>query len=143
LSGASAGGSKAFIVGNSSSNGNGAYLTTGGTWTNASDRNLKDDFSVVDDEDILNKVAQLDITRWKYKGTEEYHIGPMAQDFYKSFDLGNDDKHISTIDPAGIALVSIKALKQENDELNKKLNNQQLLIEQLQKTLEEIKAKLK
>ena len=89
------------------------------------------------------KVSQLDITRWKYKGTNEYHIGPMAQDFYKSFGLGNDDKHISTIDPSGIALISIKALKQENDILSKKIDDQQILIEKLEKTLDEIKAQLR
>jgi hypothetical protein len=143
LNGASSGSSKAFIVGSSSTNGNGAYLTTGGTWTNASDRNLKEDFSTVNGEEILSMVSHLDITRWKYKNTNEYHIGPMAQDFYKSFGLGNDDKHISTIDPAGIALVSIKVLKQENDELYKKLAEQQTIIEQLQKSVEEIKARLR
>ncbi len=41
----------------------------------------------------------------------------MAQDFYALFDLGNDDKSISTIDPAGIALVAVQQLKKENDEL--------------------------
>lgn len=41
----------------------------------------------------------------------------MAQDFYALFNLGNDDKSISTIDPAGIALAGVQQLKKENDEL--------------------------
>ncbi|UAY51964.1 tail fiber domain-containing protein [Ferruginibacter albus] len=142
LNGASASSGRAFIVGSGNTNGNGAYLTTGGTWTNASDRNLKDDFSTVDGEELLNKISQLDITKWKYKGTQEYHIGPMAQDFYKSFGLGTDDKHISTIDPAGIALASIKALKEENTELNKRLDKQQTEIDELKNEIEKIKSRL-
>ncbi|MFM6943682.1 MAG: beta strand repeat-containing protein, partial [Bacteroidota bacterium] len=38
LNGATGSTSKALVVGNSSGNGNGAYLTIGGTWTNTSDR---------------------------------------------------------------------------------------------------------
>jgi hypothetical protein len=56
------------------------------------------------------------------------HIGPMAQDFYNLFSLGNNDKSISTIDPAGIALAAIKEqqkqiedLKQQNADLKKRL----------------------
>ncbi|MBI3633769.1 MAG: DUF5011 domain-containing protein [Candidatus Vogelbacteria bacterium] len=40
------------------------------------------------------------------------HIGPIAQDFYKAFGLGGIDgnRAISTIDPAGVALLGIQAL---------------------------------
>jgi hypothetical protein len=108
---------EALRVGNSGSNGNGAYLTEGGTWTNASDRALKTDISTLSSQDVLNKVRQLEITRWSYTGTDEYHIGPMAQDFHSLFNVGIDDTHISTIDPAGVALISIQELAQQNDRL--------------------------
>ncbi len=114
--------SYALSVGNSSSNGNGAYLTKGGVWTNASDKNLKEDFTKLDNNEILQKISGLDITRWKYKGTNEYHIGPMAQDFYALFNLGGDDKRISTIDPSGIALAAIKALNDKIEEQQKTIN---------------------
>jgi hypothetical protein len=108
----------ALAVGTSSNNGNGAKLTEGGTWTNASDKNLKEDFQKEDAKMILRKINQLNIERWKYKGTDnEYHIGPIAQDFYKLFNLGVDDRSISTIDPSGIALLAIQALSNENDSL--------------------------
>ena len=126
--------SYAFIVGTGSSNGNGAYLTKGGTWTNASDRNLKEDLTDLNPNDILKKIGQLDIKRWKYKGTDEYHIGPMAQDFYALFHLGNDDKRISTIDPSGVALVAIKALSE-------KVDQQQQLIDKLLLELNKLQAK--
>jgi trimeric autotransporter adhesin len=128
LNGGANNGSRALVVGTSSSNGNGAYLTVGGTWTNSSDRNLKEDIQHINNDELLKKISNLDVTQWKYKGTNEYHIGPMAQDFYKAFGLGNDDKHISTIDPSGVALAAIKAL-------NEKVEQQQIQIDELMKEL--------
>ena len=73
----------------------------------------------------------MDITRWKYKGTDEYHIGPMAQDFYALFNVGVDDKRISSIDPSGVALVAIKALNDKIAEQQKTINE---LLELVKKT---------
>ncbi len=126
--------SYALQVGTSSSNGNGAYLTKGGVWTNASDVNLKEDFINLDGNEVLNKVADLDITKWRYKGTDEYHIGPMAQDFHAAFNVGNDDKRISSIDPSGVALIAIQAL-------NDKIEQQQKTIDMLSKQLTDMKQK--
>jgi hypothetical protein len=75
----------------------------------------------LDGGELLQKIKQLDIRKWKYKGTEEYHVGPTAQDFYKLFNLGLDDKGISTIDPSGIALAAIQLLINENEELKKRI----------------------
>ncbi|MDX1476403.1 MAG: tail fiber domain-containing protein [Saprospiraceae bacterium] len=96
-----------------------AKLTTGGTWQNASDRNLKENFNAVDSETILQKVAALPITEWNYINEDDTvrHLGPMAQDFHAIFGLGGDDKTISTIDPAGVALAAIQALDAKQQEL--------------------------
>ncbi|MDH7462943.1 tail fiber domain-containing protein [Chitinophagaceae bacterium 26-R-25] len=134
---------KALVVGSKNSNGNGAYLTVGGAWTNASDRNLKENITKVSSADVLTKIMALDVLKWKYKGTNEYHIGPMAQDFFAAFSLGTDDKHISSVDPAGVALVAIQELKKENEELSKRVDDQQKLLEQLLKEVNELKAKVK
>ncbi len=95
----------------------GAYVTSGGTWTNASDRNLKENFKDVDGQDILNKISELPITQWNYKSESATttHIGPMAQDFFRIFNLGGSDTSISTIDPSGLALVGVQTL---NSNLN-------------------------
>ncbi|MFZ1528366.1 MAG: tail fiber domain-containing protein [Ferruginibacter sp.] len=98
----------ALEVGNAAANGNGAYLTQGGNWTNTSDISKKEDFSDLNPAELLQKISQLSIRRWKYKGTNEYHIGPTAQQFYRLFNVGTDDKGISTVDPAGIALAAIQ-----------------------------------
>jgi trimeric autotransporter adhesin len=100
-----------------------ASLTTGGVWTNASDKNIKTNFVELNKNDILNKIMQLPITRWNYtkENSDNTHIGPMAQDFYRLFNTGNDDKTISTIDPAGVALLGVQQLKNEIDALKREI----------------------
>jgi hypothetical protein len=90
----------------------GATLAAGsGTWASASDRNLKTNVARIDDAAVLEKVAALPIERWSYKSERGVrHVGPMAQDFYAAFKVGEDDKHITSIDEDGVALAAIKAL---------------------------------
>ncbi len=99
-------------VGTNGTNGNGAYLSVGGVWTNASSKEFKTNFTALNLNDILNKVNLLPMLQWNYKIEDPSikHIGPLAEDFYSAFGLGNDNQHISTIDPAGVALASIQAL---------------------------------
>lgn len=88
-----------------------AYLSDGGAWVNASDRNLKTDFRAIDSLQILAKVDAMPVTQWRYKAQrDELHVGPVAQDFYAAFGLGADDRHIATVDEAGIALAAIQGL---------------------------------
>jgi hypothetical protein len=110
----------------------GAYLSSGGTWTNGSDRAAKENFSPVDVQDILSRVAEIPLTSWNYKAEDPAtrHLGPMAQDFYAAFGLGQDDKHISTVDGNGVALAAIQALYQhtqavetENKVLRQQVDN--------------------
>lgn len=120
----------------------GAYLSTGGTWTNASDRNLKEGFQPVNDAEILEKVAELPITTWNYREEDPSvtHIGPVAQDFHAAFGLGNDDRSISTVDANGVALIAIQALYKENQELKTQLQDQQEHLESLEARLEALEA---
>jgi hypothetical protein len=123
---------RAIEVGDDANSGNGAYLSSGGVWTNASDVFKKEDFSFIEPSDLLQKIVLLPITKWKYKGTNEYHIGPTAQDFHNLFGLGVDDKGISTIDPSGISLAAIQ-------QLIKDFNAMQLEIELLRKEIADLK----
>ena len=63
-------------------------LTISGTYSPSSDRNRKEQISPVDPSGILTKVAELPIAEWQFKGEDIRHLGPMAQDFYDSFGLG-------------------------------------------------------
>lgn len=124
-------GTFALRVGTSTSNGNGAYLTLGGAWTNNSSVGYKDNITSVDGADILKKISLLELARWKYKGTDEYHIGPFAEQFYELFNVGVDNTHISTIDPSGVALLGIQQLAKEVENLKKIIEQQQKQIDQL------------
>jgi hypothetical protein len=113
----------------------GAYLSGNGTnWTNASDENIKENFKPVDGFKLLQRIAELPISQWNYRCDEENvtHIGPTAQDFFEAFGLGCDDKSISTVDPAGVALAGMKALIQENRELKDLINHMERRITELE-----------
>jgi len=131
----------AFQVGGNG-NGNGAALTNGGTWTNASDKNKKENFSGVNGREILTLVGKLPITRWNYIGEAAsiQHIGPTAQDFYKLFQVGGNETSISTIDPAGIALVAIQELIRENKEQQKMINTLQTQATERDKKIAELEG---
>lgn len=106
-------------------------ICAGGCTTPPSDRNLKQDFSRVDGDQILESLAELPITTWRYKAEigGPRHIGPMAQDFKTRFRVGADDKQILQVDADGVALAAIKALNErvgrlarENAELRREVS---------------------
>ena len=99
-----------------------AAVTTGvllapgsGSWSSASDRNLKTNFQSVDTSDVLEKLTAMPLTTWNYKANPAIrHMGVMAQDFYAAFDgLGVDDKHIDTVDADGVAFAAIQGLNRK------------------------------
>jgi len=84
-----------------------------------SDRNAKENFTAVNAQQVLAKVAALPVTQWNFKTDSQdvRHLGPMAQDFQAAFGLdGADDKHISVVDEGGVALAAIQGLNQKLEE---------------------------
>jgi hypothetical protein len=121
----------------------GAYLSDGGQWTNASDRELKTDFRSIDPEAVLAKVAGLPITEWRYKSeSAQRHVGPVAQDFFAAFRLGSDDKHIGTVDEAGVALAAIQGLHHLLEQKDEKIEAQQREINDQHRAIDELRDEL-
>ena len=109
----------------------GAQLAAGsGSWTALSDRNEKDEVMSIDPATVLERVVAMPLSTWHYKTQDRQyrHIGPMAQDFYAAFHLGETDKGIDTVDADGVALAAIQAL-------NSKLELQAQQIAQLRELL--------
>jgi hypothetical protein len=134
----------ALQVGSNTTNGNGAYLTVGGTWTNASSIHFKENFQEISDAELLDRLRSLEITRWNYKGTEETHIGPMAEQFSDLFGLGvkGDREHISTIDMSGVALRAIQALMQQKSIQEKKIEQMESKLAELEQRLQKLEKRL-
>jgi hypothetical protein len=120
-------------VGYNNTNGNGAYLSAGGVWTDISDRSAKEGIEKMNAQSVLTSVAALPVTQWKYKGTaNEFHIGPMARDFQQAFNIG-DGASLSAMDKTGVALLSIQALQEENELLKKMIDVLEQKIGKLEK----------
>ena len=120
-----------------------------GSWETLSDRNAKTAILPVDDRQVLDALMSIPISTWRYKGQSSavQHIGPMAQDFYAAFGMGEDAHYIGTIDADGVALASIQglyqvvqekdaqivALKQQNAKQEKRLDDFEARLSKLEK----------
>jgi hypothetical protein len=115
----------------------GGYLSTGGAWTDSSDRARKENFAPVDGQAVLARLADVPITTWNYRAQEPSvrHMGPTAQDFYAAFGLGEDERHIAALDANGVALAAIQVLYAQNQ-------SQGAQIEALQRQNADLEARL-
>ncbi len=102
---------------------NGASCSAGGTWTNASSRDLKENIRELDSEDAFATLENLNPVQYNYKADkEEDYIGFIAEDVP---DL------VATKDKKGMATMDVVAV------LTKVVQEQQKTVEKQQKTVEE------
>ena len=99
-----------------------------------SDRESKENFSRVEAKAVLQKVAELPVLSWNYKGqgAAVRHIGQMAQDFAAAFCVGEDNRHITSVDADGVALAAIQGL-------NEVVKEKESRIAELEKSVKELK----
>jgi len=121
----------------------------GGTtsWNSTSWSGYKKDFIDLNPQNILDKIGKLDIKSWVYKSDwapdDPYrHISPFAEDFYKAFGLGGDEKIISELDVAGVGLVGIQGLSQKVNDVENKNAALTQEVESLKLELSDLKTKL-
>ncbi len=108
-------------------------VTIGGTLTQNSDRNSKENFRELDHKALLQKIASLDITEWnfKYENDAIRHIGPMAQDFHKLFGLGEREDGIAPLDTSGVALAAVQGLQKELADRDRRISELESRLERL------------
>ena len=128
-------------VGTNATNGNGAHLTAAGTWQLGSSRAIKENFEMLDSDILIKAISNLNVQAWNYKGSDERHIGPMAEDFVEAFDVGTiredgtrENKYLASVDVAGVALAGVKELIQQNQELRQ-------TVEELRQRIDELERK--
>jgi hypothetical protein len=99
-----------FITGSSGSQ---CFIVPNGTgWNCVSDRNVKHSVRAVSPKSILAKLATVPVSTWAFNGNERRQIGPMSQDFFRAFGLGDSDRAINSVDAQGVAFAAIQGLHQ-------------------------------
>ena len=112
---------------------------TGKAFNTTSDRHAKEGFAAINPRAVLDKVAALPISQWQFKGDGKVsHLGPMAQDFHAAFGLGQDDKHIATVDEEGVALAAIQGLHQVMQEKDAEIHDLKQSVAELKAMVEQI-----
>lgn len=104
-----------------------AVMNQNGVWQAVSDRDRKENFEVVPDEEILELLLKIPTYKYNFKGSDARikSYGCMAQDFHRAYGLGGDDeidaddsptlpsKMMATSDGVGVCMAAIKALTKE------------------------------
>ena len=96
----------------------------GAVCTQESDRNLKTAVEPIDPQAVLEALVGLDISTWQYRSDNSSirHMGPMAQDFYGAFGLGESDRWIFPIDADGVAFAAIQAMNENMEQQGARLS---------------------
>ena len=125
----------------------GGTVAGAGAYVNTSWSGYKTDFRDVDPQDVLKKINELKIRSWVFKpdhvADDPYrHISPFGEDFYRAFGLGKDEKVITSLDVAGVALVGIQELSQKINNVENENNVLKQEVEILKSEIKGLKAKL-
>ena len=90
------------------------FMGNSGTgWLCASDQNIKERIEPITPSRVLAGVLAMPVSTWSIIGSKVRQMGPMAQDFYRAFGLGDTDKAINSIDVGGVAFAAIQGLNQK------------------------------
>jgi hypothetical protein len=93
-----------------------------GVFNCTSSRYTKENFMMVNGEDVLSRLRKIPVSTWNYisEGGQARHMGPMAEDFYQFFGLGTGNTSIGVQDLAGVSLAAVKALEMRTTQLQQK-----------------------
>lgn len=120
---------------------NAGNLFVGGAITQLSSRYSKENLLAVAGDQVLAKLAELPLWTWNYLTSNDgdRHIGPVAEDFYRTFGFGESERSLSPSDVAGVALAASQAL---NRSLNEEIEQRDQRIDELEARLARLEAVL-
>jgi len=109
-----------------------------GVFNCTSSRATKENFLLMNGEDVLSRLRAVPISTWNYisEGQGVKHMGPMAEDFYKAFGLGTDERSIGVMDASGVSLAAVKAL----DARTAQLQERTVEVEKLRSEVQALRA---
>ena len=115
--------------------GSGAYVSTGGVWTNASSREYKTDIKQLSTEKAMDALAQLKPVEFAYKADlQEKHVGFIAEDA-PDIVATKDRKGMSPMDVVAV----LTKVVQEQQEL---LREQRKIAQEQEKTIGHLSEKV-
>lgn len=106
-------------------------LPGAGSWSMISDRNKKMNILALEPAIYRPVFDSLTIYNWNYLGGMTSHIGPMAQDVYGLFHIGEKPYLINMIDSDGVTMLGIQMLRGALEEI--KLLDQNTVEEEIEK----------
>ena len=116
---------------------NGASLSLGGVWTNASSRELKDDIETLSTEDANAALAALSPVRYVYKNSrEEEYVGFIAEDV-PDLVATNDRKSLSPMDIVAVLTTVTKDQSAQLTAQQAKMSEKDAEIAALRESLEQ------
>ena len=99
----------------------GAYVSSGGVWTNASSREYKTDIKKLSTQKAIDALKQLDPVEFAYKAdTEEKHVGFIAEDAPELV-ATKDKKGMSSMDVVAVLTKVVQEQQATIAELSKRL----------------------
>jgi hypothetical protein len=126
----------------------GAFLSSGGVWTNASSRELKKDIRPLAPDEAIETLAALAPVTFKYKADEEAHVGFIAEDV-PDLVATKDRKGLSSMD---IVAVLAKVVQEQQAQLAEQrteladqhsvLAEQRAVLAEQRKEIDSLKARL-
>ena len=84
-----------------------------------SSKKFKDRNESLEGDDVLGKVRSMKVDRWGYKGDQQLHVGPYAEELHQKFGVG-DGTTIGPTDVGGVALAAVKQLADKVDKIGQK-----------------------
>jgi hypothetical protein len=101
--------------------GSGAHVTSGGVWTDASSRSLKENISELSYDDALTTLLSLKPQTYNYiNSPDENYVGFIAEDV-PDLVAHNDRKSLSSMEFAAVSIAVIKQQQQVIESLLKRV----------------------
>jgi hypothetical protein len=120
----------------------GAHVTTGGVWTNASSREVKQDIEPLTIEQARETVQALQPVGYRYKEEpDEHYLGFIAEDVPELV-ATNDRKSLAPMDITAVLTKVVQDQDAEIGQHKRRIAQQDQVIERQQKMLDEVLKRL-
>lgn len=97
----------------------GVVLTPGSSsWASVSDRDMKENINKLNYDEVHQKLKEIDIYEFNYKGSNKKCYGTMADEWNKNFNK-DSDKTINILDMVSVCIASIKKLSEKIERIEK------------------------